>query len=162
LTQGTYTISGNGGADVGAFSARVDFPGSFVWSNQDSIRDPIPRSSSLTITWTGGGTGLVTIVGTALAQSGGTAQNPIYSATIFDCVAQASAGTFTVPTSVLQQLPVVSSDVTSGSFGNLGVLAIPDPSKGQGTFTAPLTAGGSIDQGFFSYSVGTLKTVGWN
>jgi uncharacterized protein (TIGR03437 family) len=162
LTQGTYTISGAGGTDVGVFSARVDFPGSFVWTNQNSISDPISRSSPLPITWTGGGTGLVAIVGAALAQTGGTQQNPIYSATLFSCVAQASAGSFTVPASVLQQLPAVYNDLPSGSFGNLSVLAIPDVTKGQGAFSAPLTAGGTIDLGFLSYSVGAMKTTGWN
>lgn len=162
LTQGTYTISGTGGADIGAFSATVDFPGSFTWTNQDSISDPIPRSSGLNITWTGGGSGLVTIAGTALAQSGGDPNNPIYDAAIFYCTAQASAGSFTVPSSVLQQMPVVSSDVSTGTFGTLSVLAIPDASKGQGVFSAPLTAGGTTDQAFFTYTVGSTKLIGYN
>jgi uncharacterized protein (TIGR03437 family) len=158
LGQGTYTITGSGGADIGRFTASVDFPGAFSWTNQDNIADPISRSSGLNITWTGGGTGLVAIAGAALRQTGGTQQNPIYEATLFSCVAQASAGSFTVPSSVLQQLPVVSSDMTSGSFGDLSVLAIPDVSKGQGVFSA----GGTIDQGFFSYAVGAMKMTGWN
>jgi hypothetical protein len=162
LTQGTYTISGTGGTDIGAFTARVDLPGDFVWSNQDAIPDPIPRSSGLTITWTGGGTGLVTIAGTALAQTGGTQQSPIYSATFFDCVAQASAGSFTVPSSVLQQLPAVSNNLEQLFLGTLWVSAIPDVSKGQGVFSAPLTAGGTTDQAFFSYSIGAMKNTGWN
>ncbi len=162
LAQGTYTLSGTGGTDIGAFKASVDFPGSFVWSNQDAISDPIPRSSDLRITWTGGGAGLVAIAGVALAQTGGTQQNPIYNATLFSCVAQASAGSFTVPASVLQQLPAVSSDITSGSFGDLSVFAIPDVSKGQGVFSAPLTAGGTTDQAFLSYSIGAMKMTGWN
>ena len=53
---------------------------------------------------------------------------------------------------MLQQLPVVSGDLTSGSFGNLSVLAVPDITKGQGVFSAPLTAGGQTDQGYFSGS----------
>ncbi|MBM3746898.1 MAG: hypothetical protein FJW34_13995 [Acidobacteria bacterium] len=162
LTQGTYTLSGAGGPDIGAFTARVDFPGEFVWSNQDAIADPVPRGSGLTIRWTGGGAGLVGVMGAALAQTAGTMQNPVYSATIFECTAQASAGSFTVPSSVLQQLPVVSSDMTSGSFGMMAVLAMPDATKNQGVFSAPLTAGGTADQAFFSYSVGAIKLTGWN
>ena len=162
LTQGTYTLSGTGGTDIGAFTASVEFPGDFAWTNQAAIPDPIPRGSALTVNWTGGGSGLVTIAGTSMKQSGGTPQNPIYDAAIFDCIAQASAGTFTVPSSVLQQLPAVGSDMTTGSFGSLSVLAIPDVTKGQGVFSAPLTAGGTIDHGFFSYSVGATKTTGWN
>jgi uncharacterized protein (TIGR03437 family) len=162
LTQGAYTIAGTGGPDIGAFTARVDLPGNLVWSNRDTIPDPIPRSSNLPITWTGGSTGLVTIGGGALAQTGGAQDNPIYSATLFSCTAQASAGNFTVPSSVLQQLPVVSGDLTSGSFGILAVMAAPDSTKGQGVFSAPLAAGGTIDQGYFSYSVGGTKMTGWN
>jgi hypothetical protein len=62
----------------------------------------------------------------------------------------------------LQQLPQVSGDAASGSIGVLTVFAAPDPSRGQGIFTAPLTAGGNIDFGFFSYTVGSTKTVGFN
>jgi hypothetical protein len=161
LTQGTYTISGTGGTDIGAFTASVDLPGDFVWSNQDAIPDPIPRSSGLTITWTGGGTGLVTITGAALRQTGGTQQSPIYELTSFDCVAQASAGTFTVPASVLQQLPAVSNNLEQLFLGTLSVFAIPDVAKGQGVFSAPLTAGGTTDQAFFSYSISAMKNTGW-
>ncbi len=162
LTQGAYTIAGTGGVDIGAFTARVDLPGDFVWSNQDAISDPISRGSDLRITWTGDSTGLVTIAGGALARKGGGRQDPIYDATLFDCVAQASTGSFTVLASVLQQLPVVSIDLFSGSFGYLSVLATPDVTKGQGVFSAPLIAGGTTDQGFFSYSVGATKSTGWN
>lgn len=161
IAEGTYTIAGTGGADVGAFNASVGVPGSFTWTNENSLANPIPRNSAMNIAWTGGGTGLVTITGMAMAQSGGTTDNPIYDATIFSCIAQASAGNFSVPSSVLTQLPAVSSDITSGSMGFLSVLAVPDASKGQGVFTAPLTAGGSIDQGYMSYAIGTLKMVSW-
>jgi len=163
LTQGTYTIAGTGGPDIGAFTASVNLPGNLTWSNRDTIADPIPRGSDLNITWTGGSTGLVTIAGMALAQTGGTLQDAIYSGTLFTCTAQASAGSFTVPSSVLQQLPVVSGDMTSGSFGILSVVAAPDSTKGQGVFPAPLAAGGTmIDQGYFSYSVGGAKMTGYN
>jgi uncharacterized protein (TIGR03437 family) len=161
LAQGTYRMAGTGGADIGAFNASLDVPGAFQWTNEGSLANPIPRSSNMNITWTGGGSGLVTITGTAMAQAGGTETNPIYDATIFSCIAQASAGSFSVPSSVLQQLPAVSSDITTGSMGSLTVMAVSDASKGQGLFTAPLTAGGSIDQGYMSYAIGTLKTTGW-
>ena len=114
------------------------------------------------ITWTGGGDGLVTITGFAGAQIGGSLTNPNFDVTVFACVAQASAGNFTVPSSVLQQLPAVSTDITGGSIGFLGVLAVSDASKGQGVFTAPLTAGGNVDFSYFSYATGSSKTVGYN
>jgi hypothetical protein len=162
LAQGAYTLAGAGGANVGSFTATVTLPGDFSWTNQNTIANPIPRASPLNVTWTGGGTGLVTIAGAAMTQSGGTSASPIYSATIFNCIAPASSNNFTVPSNVLEQLPAVSGDATSNSFGTLSVLAIPDASKGQGTFSAPLTSGSNIDQGIFSYGVGSLKSTGYN
>jgi uncharacterized protein (TIGR03437 family) len=159
---GTYTLAGTGGADVGAFSGKVDFPADFTWTNQDTIANPVPRSQALNVTWTGGGTGLVTIVGTAMSTSNPAVASPIYSATIFSCVAPATASNFSVPANIMAQMPVVSGDATSGSFGTLSVFAVSDSSKGQGTFTAPLTAGGSIDQGVMSITVGNTKTTGYN
>ena len=160
LGQGTYTITGPGGADVGSFTARLEVPGSFSWTNQASIPATIPRSSGLNITWSGGGAGLVSISGVAAAVVGGTQTNPVLDAAVFVCTAQASAGNFTVPSTVLQQLPAVSADVTSGSIGLLSIGAIPGANAG--TFTAPLTAGGNVDSAAFIYSIGSSKSVGFN
>jgi uncharacterized protein (TIGR03437 family) len=162
LQSGTYTISGPGGADVGPFTASVNFPGAFTWTNQSSITSPISRSAGLPITWSGVSTGLVSISGISESSAGGTTQNPIYSVTIFVCTSPASANSFTVPSNVLLQLPVATGDITSGSYGYLSVYATPDATNGQGVFSAPLTAGGAIDQGYFSYSVGSSMTTGWN
>jgi hypothetical protein len=159
LVQGTYTISGTGGSDVGPFSATLTFPGDFTWTNQDTIADPIPRTAPLTVNWTGGTTGVVSITGSAYASAGGTIESPVYNASLFSCIAPATAGTFTVPVSVLSQLFSVSNDPTSGSFGSLSVFDVIGPD--QGKFTAPLTAGGSVDQAFFGFSVGGTKTTGW-
>ena len=160
IVQGTYTISGPGGADVGKFTASTDVPGDFTWTNESSISDPIARGSDLPITWTGGGSGMVTMTGTGYSQTGGTGADATYDATTFICTAQATAGSFTIPTSVLQQVPVVSSDPTSGSFGSLAVFATPNPNTS--SFTAPLTAGGSIDFGYFYYDIGASKNTGYN
>jgi hypothetical protein len=160
LAQGTYTITGPGGADVGPFTARLDVPGAFTWTNQASIPATIPRSAGLNITWTGGGSGLVSITGVGAAVIGGTQTNPVLDAAVFTCVAQASAGNFTVPSTVLQQLPVVSADPTSGAVGLLSVGAMPGPNTG--TFTAPLTAGGNVDSATFFYTIGASKSVGFN
>ena len=102
------------------------------------------------------------VTGFAGNQVGGSETNPIFDVAGFTCIAQASAGNLTVPSSVLQQLPVVSGDITSGAIGAIAVLATADPAKGQGVFTAPLTAGGNVDFASFSYSPGSSKTVGFN
>lgn len=162
LSQGAYTITGSGGANVGAFSATVNFPGAFTWTNEGAVPAVIPRSQNLPITWSGGGDGLVLVSGYAGGQVGGTQTDPILDVTLFVCVAAASAGSLTVPSAVLQQLPVVTGDITSGTIGIISVMATSDTSRGQGVFTAPLTAGGNLDFASFSYLIGSSKSVGYN
>ena len=162
LTQGTYTIAGPGGPDIGPFSASVTIPGTFEWTNESSVPAVIPRSQSLPVTWTGGGDGLGVVIGFAGALVSGQPVKGIYDVAGFICTARASAGNLSVPSSVFQQLPQVSGDVTAGTIGTLAVYTIPDASRGQGVFTAPLRAGGNVDFGYFTYAVGTLKLVGYN
>ena len=162
LTQGAYTLSGTGGADIGPYSVSVTLPGNFVWTNQQTIPSSIPRSSPLKITWTGNAGGLVTIFAAALTQTGGSLLTSTYNATGFTCLASGSAGSFTVPAYILQQLPAVPSDPTGSTLGTLSVFAVPDPANGQGLFTAPLRAGGTIDQGVFGFAVGANMVVGYN
>ena len=162
LSAGTYTLSGAGGTDVGAFSASATLPGDFSWTNQNLISSPIVRSSPLTVTWSGGSGGLVTILGGALTRNSGSGLTANYSAQGFICTAQASAGSFTIPPGMLQQLPAVGGDATGSTFGLLSLFAVPDIGKGQGSFTAPLTAGGAIDVGVFGYEVMFIKITGYN
>ena len=161
LSQGSYSLAGTGGTEIGAFSVSIDVPGDLNWTNQASIPNPIPRGSNLPITWTGGGSGLVTIIGLALAAVGGTTLDPIYNAVGFACFSPASANSFTVPSSVLQQLPAVSGSFTGAQFGALAVFAVPDITRGQGAFSAPVIAGGSTAQAFLEYQIGALETIGY-
>ncbi|MGP0071035.1 MAG: hypothetical protein ACLPWF_03770 [Bryobacteraceae bacterium] len=163
LTQGTYTLTGTGGAGVGAFSASVTLPGDFVWTNESSISGTISQSAPLTVTWSGGATGLVNIAGEAWTRvSGGTSPNATYSAFGFLCNAAGSAGSFTIPAAMLQQLSAVGSNPLKTTFGTLSVIAVPNPSNFQGTFSAPLTAGGTTDLGFLGYGIAYIKIVGYN
>jgi uncharacterized protein (TIGR03437 family) len=163
LTQGTYTLSGTGGAGVGAFSASVTLPGGFVWANESSIGPTISRSAPLTVTWSGGATGLVNIAGESWTRlSGGATPGATYSALGFLCNAAGSAGSFTIPAAMLQQLSAVGHDPLNTTFGTLSVIAVPNPSSFQGAFSAPLTAGGTTDLGFLGYGLAYIKTVGYN
>lgn len=163
LTQGTYTLTGAGGASVGAFSASVTFPGDFVWTNESSISGDISRSTPLTVTWSGGATGLVTIAGAAVTNVSGEASiGATYSGSLFLCNAAGSAGSFTIPAVMLQQLPAVGHNPLNTTFGTLTVIAVPNPINFQGTFSAPLTAGGTTDLGFLGYGIAYFKTVGYN
>ena len=101
----TYTITGTGGTDVGPLSASITMPAAPTLVTPGDNAS-VARSSGLTVTWTGGGSGNVQIL--------------IYSA--FDntftngfravCTAPASSGTFTIPPYVLQALP-------AGNFGGI-------------------------------------------
>ena len=153
LVDGSYTFAGPGGANVGAFSISEPFPGTFT-PDLASIPDPISRGQNLTVTWTGGGTGLVIISGFALNQSGGDISNPIYTSDGFVCVGQASASSFTIPSSVLGQMSQTANDITTGHFGLLSVFSAPNPPV---KFTAP-----GLDLGFATYLVGSAASRGYN
>ena len=141
----------------------MTLPGDFVWTNESSISGTISQSTPLTVTWSGGATGLVNIAGEAWTRvSGGTSPNATYSAFGFLCNAAGSAGSFTIPAAMLQQLSAVGSNPLKTTFGTLSVIAVPNPSNFQGTFSAPLTAGGTTDLGFLGYGIAYIKIVGYN
>ena len=141
IAAGTYTVTGTGGADIGAFSARLNMPPPLDWSNQAAIAE-IVRSAGVTPAWTGAANTLAVITGSSDAPGGG--------AVAFTCLADGNAGSFTVPASILSQLPAAA--------GNFGIRMTAGPGQG-GAFTAPLSAGGSIDNGVFTGTVGFQKSV---
>jgi hypothetical protein len=89
----------------------------FQW-NHDAIT-AVNRSQPLTITWTGGTAGaLVSIHGSSTAAIG--AKGGIGAA--FQCWADATQGSFTVPVSVLSALPASFTDDHGHSQGTLTVM----------------------------------------
>ena len=104
LTPGSYTFSnGAGGTDIGPITASVTYPQPLTWTNQATTKS-ISISHWLTVTWSGGAAGdYVTIIGiTGLAS--------IKQDTEFFCNAQASAGTFTIPSQVFALIPPAGLD----------------------------------------------------
>jgi hypothetical protein len=158
IVAGTYGLAGPGGSDVRAFTASIYAPGGFVWSNQDAITE-VDRSRSLAIAWSGAQTGSVSIMGFAGQRAGGTDQDPIYDVAVFACLTPASAGQYTVASSVLQQLPAAAFDLTGTGIGMLTVMTQPDANAGK--FDAQLTAGGSVDGARFTYGIGSAKTLSY-
>jgi uncharacterized protein (TIGR03437 family) len=154
IAAGTYTLTGPGGKDIGPFTATVTVPTPLVWTNMDTITS-VDRSQGLTVNWSGGGSANVYIMGNSSNMAGGASS---YDLGIFVCYAAASAGTFTVPASVLTQLPVSTS--TAGGPNGILTVGMPVPSGGV-TFTAPLVAGGSIDHGEFGFAISSMKNVGY-
>lgn len=101
---GRYSITGPGGANVGPFSATLDIGTPLVWTNTDAAKT-VTRSSGLTVNWTGGTSGsIVSIVGVSFTINGSTP-----TGSTFICLANRSAGTFTIPANILTQLPASQS-----------------------------------------------------
>lgn len=155
MLAGTYTLTGSGGKDVGPFSATVSLPTPLTVINFPSM---VNRSSGLTLNWTGGNpSDLVAISGTASS-----VENGVETGASFVCNTTAETGTFTVPASILNQLPAASvveiaPNLYSGA-ASLGVTWTTTPSGANGWFSAPLTGGGTLLNGATftgSTSVGT-------
>ena len=94
IPLGTYTISGTGGKDVGAFSATVTVAGHLAISNKSSLAT-VDRTQPLTVTWTGGTAGNYVLIG------GGSTHGPH---SYFACAEDAGKGTFTIPGYILSSI----------------------------------------------------------
>jgi uncharacterized protein (TIGR03437 family) len=106
---GSFTFTGTGGTAVGPFTAGLSLPSLLTWTNASSD-GTVSRGQGVTVNWTGGtGSGFVEISGGSAAASGA------FSAS-FVCDAPASAGTFTVPASVLLALPAGNGSLSVSSY----------------------------------------------
>jgi uncharacterized protein (TIGR03437 family) len=106
-TGGPFTFAGQGGSDVEAFNAALNFPNPLFWTNA-SAASAITRSQGVTVNWTGGDpdtyvqiTGSATTVGVTVS---------------FTCDAPVSPATFTVPAAVLLALPAASGGIAVDNF----------------------------------------------
>lgn len=116
LLPGSYTISGSGGSAVGSFSQQFTIPTDVTWTNSAAITT-IDRSKDLTITWTGGASpNYVAISGLGVTATGPLGPSTTSPGNVFLCVVPAAAGTFTVPSIVLQALPPSPASAIPTSF----------------------------------------------
>jgi len=155
LANGTWTLSGNGGADVGAFKVSSNVP-VVTWTNASQFDGQNVTRGALTINWTGGGPN--TILAIAGSSTVIDAINPQNSALAeFICYSPATAQTLTVPASIVQSLPAsVTGSTTAGGLGTLSVSA-----GDASSFTAPLTKGGQLDGGIFGGAMTDVRGVTW-
>ena len=154
VSSGTYTLSGGGGADVGHFTASITVNSPL--SITGGLPATVNRSQDLTLNWTGGNsTDVVIIAGTSSVLASGTVSNGTFSSTTFICTTTAGKQTFTVPSSILVELPATPADGASV----LSVFSTSAPTSGNGVFTAPLTAGGNTDFGLFTAGAGSFATA---
>ncbi len=146
LNPGTFTITGSGGTDVGAFTAVLTNPAPINWTNKDAITS-ITRSAGQTITWTGGDANTQVLIGGT--SSNGNAADSIGAT--FQCIAKATDGSFTIPATTLLSLPP-SVQVAGVEVSALYVAAN----------TAPVLFNASgLDYGIAVGVVETLKTLGY-
>ena len=157
FTQGGWTITGTGGADVGPLSATVNLPATLIWTNAGNFSS-VPRANGITINWTGGAvnsSSTVQITGSSAVVDTANPANTVGKA--FFCTVPASAGTFVVPASITSLLPAgTTSNAKQAAYGTL-VLS----TGGLSSFSAPLTAGGSLDNGTVGYGYAQGITVTW-
>ncbi len=121
LGSGMYTVTGSGGADVGAFSGTIAIP------EAATLVSPVnggtaTRANGMTVTWTGGSGSLEIEVNSCADDSCGSGAAAV-------CHVPASLGTFTIPPYAMLALPagnnagIVLSSYSAASFTAAGLNA---------------------------------------
>lgn len=144
FASGLYTVSGNGGKDVGAFQARVNATAAPVWTNRDQITQ-IDRSFPINITWSGGDPASQYALIMGLSNDSDSKNSGS-----FVCLAPMGDGRFTIPVSAVANLPATGASTTA--FGTLIFGAA--PSGTPATFTA-----NGIESGFGRFMPLSVKTM---
>jgi hypothetical protein len=113
LDPGNYTITGNGGRNVGALAVSLSLENGTTWTNRGQL-GTIDRSAGFTINWTGGNpsTQVGVLIGLATDQT-------TQSSGTLTCVVPLDSGSFTVPPAVLANMPKTTGGLADGSFGVL-------------------------------------------
>lgn len=151
LEPGSYTLTnGSGGAGVGPFSWGLTLPADIVPTN---IPASINRAQDLTLTWTGGsGFSMASII-----LLNGLVVNPstLLSSYVYAvCDADASSGTFTVPSAILNLFPPNGYGTLTKLGLNISIAGIPE---------ADFTVSGSpgLDTGILTVfiSTGSVATI---
>ncbi len=145
LDGGPFTVSGPEGKDVGPFSTTVGLAPAIHWTNPPST---INRSSPLVLTWTGGNSSQLVLI------LGGSTDQTSKASGGFVCLAQATAGTFTVPVNALADL--ISTAGATSSNGPVGILGLMPLQPGSMNLT-PLPKG--LDVGVVFDTTLTVQTV---
>lgn len=124
-----YSVSGTGGAKVGAFSVADISSIPSAYFSGIIAGQTLSRSGDLTVTWTGGDptlqNGQVTIAGLSAATSDGSI------ASSFMCTAPLATKTFTIPKWVLSTLP-------PSATGHIGIAPYPEGYIWIGQFNNPV------------------------
>jgi hypothetical protein len=144
LDPGGITLSGDGGPDIGAFSASIEMPQGFTWTNRDQLTT-VTRSQGLTVNWAGVAPGYSVFI------TGGSVDVPSNATGLFVCQASPGVTSFRVPPDVLANIAPARQRPTQ-SIGALYVGQWPLASP------VPFTATG-LDMGSLLAAQVIVKTV---
>jgi len=135
LAAGRYALSGPGGTGVGAFNGNLDTVSDLVVTNPDNF-SLINRSGGITVTWTGGEqSSVLSISGASFTLD---SQTQAINGSAFICIQNVSAGQFTVPASILTQLPASPVTTSIGAINLITRGSFSVTASGKGArFTAP-------------------------
>jgi hypothetical protein len=141
VQSGTYKVFGTGGKDIGAFSASFSGTNSaFYWTNQSTT--VINRSKGYTVTWSGGdANSYVDIAGAAFGTPNG---GPTNVSATFECQTPATAGSFTIPSSVLLGLPATGGSLAVDLNSNVQLIAVTGADAGIVLLNAQSIAGPNV------------------
>ncbi|MEO8131840.1 MAG: hypothetical protein ABI822_32400, partial [Bryobacteraceae bacterium] len=120
-----YQLNGDGGPDVGAIRATFAVAAPLNWTNRSQITE-VDRSKPLAINWTGAPPGQTVLI------IGSNSDLPFNASAMFLCAADGTAGSFSVPTQILQSLPASRRAIQSRGLVYVGAAPLANPS----TFTA--------------------------
>jgi len=105
---------------VGSFNTSITLGPPLTLNNPATLPTTITKSAGLTLNWTGGNASdVVEIIGDAGTFTG-TGASEVTDVTEFICKTTAGQKTFTVPASILTQLPTITAaQVTAGTATGL-------------------------------------------
>jgi hypothetical protein len=147
IQPGNYTVTnGSGGADVGSFNWSLTLPAFVTPTN---LPASVNRSQDLTVTWSGGSAYSIVSV---FATSGVPISLPQTSYVDIICTASASAGTFTIPSVMLNLLSLNGYGSTTKLGVDLQVAGVP---------VSDFSVAPDLDAGIFSVFVsnGTVASL---
>ncbi|HEY4363493.1 MAG TPA: hypothetical protein VGN17_21180 [Bryobacteraceae bacterium] len=146
LANGSYTLNGPGGTQVGPFTATTTFPLSFNVTNWNNIT-AIDRTQPLVLNWSGSGFDQVAVVISSTVATGN-----LRHLTTINCTLPATPSTYTIDSQAMALLSPVAA--TGTNFGSISVQGIT-----RGVFTANLIPSGQLDFGALGANLGLAKNI---
>jgi len=149
IAPGNFTATnGSGGSNVAGFNWNLTLPSSVVPTNMPT---GVNRAQDLTLTWSGGSDySIVSIFGYSAVPK--TLTSTQFSWVEFLCTADASAGTFTIPSAILNLLP---TNGFGGLFEPGASIQIAGVAESQ--FSGANAPG--LDEGFFTAFISSGAVV---